>query len=76
MAVNKHNCAMSNDNPPVIAETPLLHLEKFTVWWVLWDDGIIGSYVFNHDDGQDITVNGERYSYIAFFFKQFFFILF
>lgn len=59
--VNKQNCRIwGAENPRAIVETPL-HPEKLTVWCALWAGGIIGPYVFRNADGQNITVNGERY---------------
>ncbi|CAH2098541.1 unnamed protein product [Euphydryas editha] len=34
---------------------------KITVWYALWARGVIGSNVVKNDDGQNITVNGERF---------------
>ena len=59
--VNKQNCRIwSEANPQVYVETPL-HPEKLTVWCALWAGGIIGPYFFKNDDGQNVTVNGDRY---------------
>lgn len=38
-----------------------MHPEKVTVWYGFWADGVIGSYFFENNVGQAITVNGERY---------------
>ncbi|GFX73445.1 uncharacterized protein TNCV_3402561 [Trichonephila clavipes] len=60
--VNKQNCRIwSEANPQVYVETPL-HPEKLTVWCALWDSGIIGPYFFKNDEGQNVTVNGDRYT--------------
>ncbi|GFW11628.1 putative transposable element [Trichonephila clavipes] len=48
-------------NPQVYVETPL-HPEKLTVWCALWAGGNIGPYFFKNDEGQNVTVNGDRYS--------------
>ncbi|GFV60919.1 DUF4817 domain-containing protein [Trichonephila clavipes] len=59
--VNKQNCRIwSEVNPQVYVETPL-HPEKLTVWCALWAGGIIGPYFFKHDEGHNVTVNGDRY---------------
>lgn len=59
--VNKQNCRIwSEENPQAFVETPL-HPQKITVWCALWAGGVIGPYVFKNDDGQNVTVNGERY---------------
>jgi len=59
--VNKQNCRIwSEANPQVYVKTPL-HPEKLTVWCALWAGGIIGPYFSKNDDGQNVTVNGDRY---------------
>ncbi|GFT87869.1 transposable element Tc3 transposase [Trichonephila clavipes] len=59
--VNKQNFRIwSEANPQVYVETPL-HPEKRTVWCALWAGGIIGPYFFKHDEGHNVTVNGDRY---------------
>ena len=59
--VNKQNSRIWGDeNPRAIEETPL-HPEKLTVWCALHAGGIIGPYFFRNADGQNVTVNGERY---------------
>ncbi|GFU33174.1 putative DD41D transposase [Trichonephila clavipes] len=59
--VNKQNCRIwSEANPQVYVETPL-HPEKLTVWCALWAGGIIGPYFFKNDEGNNVTVNGDRY---------------
>ncbi|GFT49862.1 DUF4817 domain-containing protein [Trichonephila clavipes] len=51
---------LSEANPQVYVETPL-NPEKLTVWSTLWAGGIIGPYFFKHDEGYNVTVNGDRY---------------
>lgn len=59
--VNKHNCRIwADENPQVIHESPL-YPEKVTVWCGFWAQGVIGPYFFEDDDGNRVTVNGERY---------------
>ncbi|GFY17760.1 uncharacterized protein TNCV_1074951 [Trichonephila clavipes] len=59
--VNKQNCRIWSDaNPQVYVETPL-HPEKLTIWCALWAGGIIDPYFFKNDEGQNVTVNGDRY---------------
>ncbi|GFX07781.1 uncharacterized protein TNCV_4160501 [Trichonephila clavipes] len=59
--VNKQNCRIRSEaNPQVYVETPL-HPEKLAVWYALWAGGIIGPYFFKHDEGHNVTVNGDRY---------------
>ncbi|GFU98456.1 uncharacterized protein TNCV_3652871 [Trichonephila clavipes] len=55
--VDKQNCRIwSEANPQVYVETPL-HPEKLTVWCALWAGGIL----LQNDEGQNVTVNGDRY---------------
>ncbi|GFV96291.1 transposable element Tc3 transposase [Trichonephila clavipes] len=35
--------------------------KNLTVWCALWAGGIIGPYFFKHDEGHNVTVNGDRY---------------
>ncbi|GFV19820.1 transposable element Tc3 transposase [Trichonephila clavipes] len=59
--VNKQNCRVwSEANPQVYVKTPL-HPEKLTVWGALWAGRIIGPYFFKNDEGDNVTVNGDRY---------------
>lgn len=59
--VNKQNCRIwSEENPREIYERPL-HPTKVTVWCAFWVGGIIGPYFFQNEQGDAVTVNGERY---------------
>ncbi|GFX64897.1 uncharacterized protein TNCV_450351 [Trichonephila clavipes] len=59
--IDKQNCRIwSEANPQVYVETPL-HPEKLAVWDALWAGGIIGPYFFKNDEGNNVTVNGDRY---------------
>ena len=59
--VNTQNFRIwGSENPHVIVERPL-HPPKVTVWCALWSGGVIGPYFFENDDGETVTVNGERY---------------
>ncbi|GFV23618.1 putative transposable element, partial [Trichonephila clavipes] len=59
-STNKTAAFVVKLNPQVYVETPL-HPEKLTVWCTLWAGGIIGPYFFKNDEGQNVTVNGDRY---------------
>lgn len=44
----------------LISEFPI-YPKKLTVWCNLWCDGIIGPKFFKDKQGQDVTMNEERY---------------
>lgn len=59
--VNKQNMRYwSSNNPHILHESPL-HPQKITVWCGLWAGEVIGPYFFVDNQGQHVTVNGERY---------------
>lgn len=59
--VNKQNCRFwATENPQNIHEDPL-HSAKLTVWCAVSGRCIIGPYFFTNDEGDTVTVNGDRY---------------
>jgi hypothetical protein len=59
--VNTQNCrTWGAENPRVIREKPL-HVQRATVWGRFWAGGVIGSYFFENEAGNAVTVNGVRY---------------
>ena len=36
-------------------------LKRFTVWCGFWSRGIIGQFFFENEQGEAVTVNGDRY---------------
>ena len=59
--VNKQNLRYwASENPLHIHENPL-HSERVTVWSAIGIFGIIGPYVFEDENGTNVTVNAERY---------------
>ncbi|GFY15417.1 putative DD41D transposase [Trichonephila clavipes] len=54
--VNKQNCRTTS----VCRNTVTSKKKKLTVWCALWAGGIIGPY-FKNDEGDNVTVNGDRY---------------
>lgn len=59
--VNTQNCRIwGSENPHVVVQKPM-HPPKVTVWCALWSGGIIGPYFFENDEGDTVTVNGDRY---------------
>lgn len=59
--VNKQNVRFwGTENPKELREVPL-HSERVTVWCGMTENEIIGPYFFEDDNGQTVTVNGQRY---------------
>ena len=59
--VNKQNCRIwGRENPHAYIEKPK-HLKRVTVWWGFWSRGIIGQFFFKNEQGETITINGNRY---------------
>jgi len=59
--VNKQNFRYrSHSNARALHEKPL-HSPKVTVWCAMSASGIIGSYFFENEAGNAVTVNAERY---------------
>jgi hypothetical protein len=59
--VNKQTCRFWADkNPEQYREKPL-HDKRVTVWAGICSDCIIGPFFFENDDGEAISVNGDRY---------------
>ena len=52
--VNKQNYRIwGTENP--------MHSKGVTVWCGFWFRGIIGPFFFENEQGEDVTVNGDRY---------------
>ena len=59
--VNKQNCCIwGTENPHAYNEKPT-HPKRVTVWCGFWSKGIIGSIFFENEQGEAVTVNGDRY---------------
>lgn len=59
--VNKQNCRIWGlDNPQEMQEQQM-HPLRVTVWCGFWSGGVIGPYFFEDDEGNAVTVTGERY---------------
>ena len=48
------------DNPHAYIEKPT-HPKRDTVWCGFWSRGIIGPFFFENEQGENVTVNGDRY---------------
>ena len=60
--VNKQNFRnWSAAIPHELHQTPLYD-PKVTIWCAVWSRGVIGTYFFEDEDGQAITVTSQRYT--------------
>ena len=59
--VNKQNCRIWGDENPRVIHDKSLHPQKVTVWCAFLENGIIGSFFFEDDAENAVTVNAERY---------------
>ena len=58
---NKQNCCIwGTENPHAYIEKPI-HSKRVTVWCGIWSRGIIGPYFFENEQGEAVTVSGDRY---------------
>ena len=58
--VNKQNCRICVvENPHAYIEKPT-HQKRVTVWCGFWSRGIIGPFSFANEQGEAVTVNGDR----------------
>ena len=59
--VNKPNCRIwGTENRHAYIDKPM-HPKRVTVWCGFWSRGIIGTFFFENEHGQAVTVNGNRY---------------
>lgn len=59
--VNKQNCRIWGIENPRVVHQRQLHPLKCTVWCAITSQRIIGPFFFEDNDGNGVTVNGERY---------------
>ena len=61
----KQNCHIwGTENHHTCIEKPT-HPKRVTVWCWFWTRGIIGPYFFENQQGEAVTVNGDRYRAIS-----------
>ena len=59
--VNKQNCRIrGTENPYAYLENPM-HPKRATAWSEFSSRGIIGPFFFDNEQGEAVTVNGDRY---------------
>ena len=59
--VNKRNCRIwGTEKPHAYIEQPT-HLNRVTVWCGILSRGTIGQFFFENEQGEAVTVNGNRY---------------
>ena len=59
--VNKQNCRIwGTENPHAYIEKPM-HLKRVTARWRYWPRDIIGQFFFENEQGEAVTINGDRY---------------
>ena len=59
--VNKQNCRIwDTENPHAYIEKPM-HPKRVTDWCRFWSRGIIERFFFENEQGEAVTVNGDRY---------------
>ena len=59
--VSKQNCRIrGTENPHAYIEKPT-HSKRVTVWCGFRSRGIIGPFLFENEQGEAVTVNGDRY---------------
>ena len=59
--VNKQNCCIWGTEKPHAYIEMSMHPKRVTVWCRFWSRGIIGPFFFENEQGEAVTVNGDRY---------------
>ena len=59
--VNKQNCPIWGTENPHANTEKLTHPKQVPFWCGFWSRGIIGSFFFDNEQVEVVTVNGDRY---------------
>ena len=59
--VNKQNCCIWGTGNPHAYIEKSTHPKRVTVWCGFWSRGLIGPFFFENEQGEGVTVNGDRY---------------
>ena len=59
--VNKQNCRIWGTKVPHAYIEKPTHPKRVTVWSGFWLRGLIGPFLFENEQGDAVTVNGDRY---------------
>ena len=59
--LNKQNCCIWGTENPQAYIGKSTHQKRVTGWFGFWSRGIIGPFFFQNEQGEDVTVNGDRY---------------
>ena len=58
---NKKNCRIWGTEDPNAYIAKPTHPKRVTVWCWFWSRGIIGAFFVENEQGEAVTVNGDRY---------------
>ena len=59
--VNQQNCRIWGTENGYAYIEKTTHPKRVTVWCGFWSRGIIGPFFFENEQGEAVSVNGERY---------------
>ena len=64
--INKQNCRICGIESLHAYIEKSTHPKRVTVWCGFWFRGIIGPFFFKNEQGEAVTVNGDRYRAMLF----------